>query len=363
MVTDLWNLVIVNPMMNILVFIYSLIGNYGVAIIIFTILLKLVTLPFSLQQMKSMKRQAEVQPEIQALQKKYGKDKEKLSQEQMKLYKERGINPLGGCLPMLIPWPLFLAFYQSVNTVMSTQPEQFIDLSKHLLPAMSVFVPVGTQFLWLDLTKPDPFYILPVLAVITTWMQQKMTSGMQPGADGQAQSMNQTMQLMMPLFMGYITLSFASGLAIYWVLFNIIGIIQQYFTTGWGDLGKMLPAWFLKVLPGAKPAAMAVAVAATSSAKSGATKAAGGKSAAVATSSSKTGSATTAKETKGGPRKPSRERRATILDDDAYAASVSTRRRSQAAVPAPDADPPGGDGQSATALPAKKSRQKKSPEQ
>jgi YidC/Oxa1 family membrane protein insertase len=358
--TDLWNLAIVNPMMNILVFIYSVVGNYGIAIIILTILLKLVTLPFSLQQTRSMKKQAELQPELQALQKKHGKDKEKLSQEQMKLYKERGINPLGGCLPMLIPWPLFLAFYQSVNTVMSTQPEQFLELSKHLLPALAASVPVGVQFLWLNLTKPDPLYILPALAVVTTWMQQKMTSGMQPGGDGQGAQMNQTMQLMMPLFMGYITLSFASGLAIYWVLFNVISIIQQYFVTGWGDLGKMLPAWFLKILPGPKMAA-SVAVAAAASSKSGATKSTSSKTTASVASSSKSSSAAASKGQLSGPRKPSREHRATILDDDAYSGTVSTRRRSSAVDPGPDAAL-SSDGQSATALPAKKSRQKKNPE-
>jgi YidC/Oxa1 family membrane protein insertase len=361
-VTDLWNLAIVNPMMNILVFIYSLVGNYGVAIIILTILLKLVTLPFSLQQTKSMKKQAEVAPELQALQKKYAKDKEKLSQEQMKLYKERGINPLGGCLPMLIPWPLFVAFYQSVNTVMSTQPEQFLELSKHLLPALAPVVPVGVQFLWLNLTKPDPLYILPALAVITTWLQQKMMAGMQAGGDGQAQSMNQTMSFMMPLFMGYITLSFASGLAIYWVLFNIIAIIQQYFIAGWGDLGKMLPPWFLKIFPGPKLAVATVAVSSTNSSKNDTAKSTGGKSMTSTASSSKSGVATANKASQNGPRKPSRDRRATILDDDAYAGTVSTRRRSAVVDPEPDAAV-AGDAQSATALPAKKSRRKKNPEQ
>jgi YidC/Oxa1 family membrane protein insertase len=256
--TQLFNLVIVNPLLNILVFIYSLIGNYGVAILIFTVLIKLVTLPFSVQQQKSMRNQQAVQPELAALQKKYAKDKEKLAQEQMKLYKEKGINPLGGCLPMLIPWPIFIAFYQSVQSVMSAQPEQFMQLSQHVLPALASQLPVNIHFLWLNLAKPDPFYILPALAVITTWVQQKMMT--MPSTDPQAQSMNQTMGLMMPLFMGWITLTFVSGLAIYWVTFNIVGIIQQYFITGWGELGKMLPDAVLKVLPGAVPVVKSVAV-------------------------------------------------------------------------------------------------------
>jgi len=128
--TELWNMVIVNPLLNSLVFIYGLVGNYGVAILIFTVLIKLFTLPFSMQQQKAMKAQAAVQPELQALQKKHGKDKQRYQQEMMKLYKERGINPLGGCLPMLIPWPIFLAFYQSVSSVMS-----FRSTLCRLLPA------------------------------------------------------------------------------------------------------------------------------------------------------------------------------------------------------------------------------------
>ncbi len=256
MITEIWNLVIVNPMMNVLVFIYALVRNYGIAIIIFTVLLKLLTLPFSIQQTRSMKKQQEAAPALAALQKKYGKDRERMAQEQMKLYKERGINPLGGCLPMLIPWPLFIAFYQSVSSVISNQPEQFMQMAQHILPRLSVFMPVNDQFLWLNLSIPDPFYVLPVLAVVTTFIQQKMMTTQ--SGDEQAQSMNQTMGLMMPLFMGWITLNFAAGLAIYWVTFNIAGIVQQYFVVGWGDLGKMIPEPILRRFPGPTPVVYAV---------------------------------------------------------------------------------------------------------
>lgn len=248
MLTALWNALIVNPLLNTLVFIYSIVGNYGVAIIIFTILIKVVTLPFTLQQTKAMRKQAALQPELQALQKKYGKDKEKYAQAQMQLYKERGINPLGGCLPMLIPWPIFVAFYQSITNVMSTQPEQFMELAKHLMPQLAHVVPVREAFLWMNLARPDPLYILPVLAFATTWIQQKMTT--MPAADAQSAQMSQTMGLMMPFFTLMITISFASGLGIYWVVFNIAGIIQQYVVAGWGDLAKYMPKSILRRFPG-----------------------------------------------------------------------------------------------------------------
>lgn len=258
MLTDVWNLLIVNPMVNILVFIYSLVGSYGVAILIFTVLIKLATLPFTMQQQKAMRAQAGVAPKMEAIKKKYAKDPQKLQQAQLELYKTEHINPLSGCLPMLIPWPIFVAFYQSVQSVMTAQPEQFMQLSQHILPALANRVPVNEVFLWLNLSRPDPLFILPVLAGITTWVQQQMMQ--MPSSDAQSKSMNQTMGIFMPIFMGYITLTFASGLAVYWVAFNIIGIVQQYFITGWGELGKKLPAPILKRLPG--PKGMQVAVAA-----------------------------------------------------------------------------------------------------
>lgn len=255
--TEVWNLLIVNPMMNILVFIYSLVGNYGVAILIFTVLIKIATLPFTMQQQKAMKAQAGVAPKMEAIKKKYAKDPQKLQQAQLELYKTEHINPLSGCLPMLIPWPIFVAFYQSVQSVMTAQPEQFMQLSQHILPALANRVPVNEVFLWLNLSRPDPLFILPVLAGITTWVQQQMMQ--MPSSDAQSKSMNQTMGIFMPIFMGYITLTFASGLAVYWVAFNIIGIVQQYFITGWGELGKKLPAPILKLLPGPKGMQVAVA--------------------------------------------------------------------------------------------------------
>jgi len=257
--TYLWNTLIFNPLLNILVFIYSLVGNYGIAIIVFTIFIKLLTLPFTMQQQKSFKAQAALAPELEKIKKKYGdkagrEDREKMAQEQMQLYKKYGINPLGGCLPMLIPWPLFLAFYQAVSQVMTTQPEQYLELAKHLWQPLATALPVGERFLWMNLSRPDPLYILPLFAVVTTWVQQKMMT--MPSTDSQAASMNQTMGLMMPLFTGWITLTFASGLGLYWVFFNVVGIVQQYFVTGWGQLAPYVPRSILRRFPGPTPSAM-----------------------------------------------------------------------------------------------------------
>jgi len=243
----LWNTLIFNPMVNVLLWIYTLLaqisfpGAYGFAIILFTILIRIITLPFYSQSQKAMKKQQELMKskEWLEMQKKYAKDKEKLSQEQMKLYQAAGVNPLGGCLPALIPWPVMIGLYQSITMVMGAQPEQLMDLAKHLynfLPALAAAVPVNSDFFGLNLAgSPNGIgYVVPALVLATTWIQQKMMTV--PQADPQSAQMNQSMQLMMPLFIGYISLSFPIGLSLYWIVFNILGIAQQYVTSGWGTL-------------------------------------------------------------------------------------------------------------------------------
>lgn len=246
----IWNTFIFNPMVNILLFIYTLIGNYGIAIILFTLLIRLITLPFYAQQQKAMKKQQMLlqSKEYQEMQKKYAKDKEKLAQEQMRIYRENGVNPIGGCLPALIPWPVLIGLYQSITMVMGTQPEQLMDLSKHLYtfwPALAMAVPVNPFFLGLNLAGQPDFaapvtLVIPALVLASTWVQQKMTT--MPSADSQSAQMNQSMQMMMPLFIGYISLSFPIGLSLYWIVFNVVGIVQQYIQQGgWGNLFKSTP--------------------------------------------------------------------------------------------------------------------------
>lgn len=249
-IAPVWNTFIFDPMVNVLLFIYVLIGNYGIAIILFTLLIRLITLPFYAQQQKAMKKQQSLMQskEWQEMQKKYAKDKEKLSQEQMRLYREGGVNPLGGCLPALIPWPILVGLYQSITMVMGAQPEQLMDLSKHLYtlsPALAMAVPVNSGFLGLNLAGHPDFaapltLVIPALVLASTWVQQKMMTV--PSTDAQSAQMNQSMQMMMPLFIGYISLSFPIGLSLYWIVFNVVGIVQQYLQQGgWGNLFKSTP--------------------------------------------------------------------------------------------------------------------------
>lgn len=254
----MWNMLIINPMINTLLWIYSLVGNFGIAIILFTILIRLVTHPLTVQQMKGTQAMQEFQKskKWQDLQKKYKDDKQKLQQEQMKLYQEMGINPLGSCLPTLIQFPIIIGLYQAVIRVLAVTPVQLLDLSQHVYPFVNAagMIPLNNRFLWMDLSQPERLNVfgigIPVLAIIvvvTTFLQSKlMTPPSQPGEQG-AQMM-QAMNIYMPLLMGYLALTFAAGLSLYFVASNLV-TIAQYALMGKLNWSNILPA---SLLPGKK---------------------------------------------------------------------------------------------------------------
>jgi len=232
--------VLVGPLMGGLRFLADNIGlGAGAAIILFTVLIRVVLLPLTLQQIKSHKAMQKLQPEIKALQKKHGNDREKISQETMALYKEHGVNPAASCLPMLLQMPVLFALYAAMRNLGAGEGQPFHDPS-FTAPAA-----------WLVLNQPDviknisiggtllvslPFVIpgiLPILAAVTQWVQQRM---MTPQTDDPQQKMQNQMMQFMPLMMLWFGLSFSSALALYWVTQNVFGIVQQYFSTGWGSL-------------------------------------------------------------------------------------------------------------------------------
>ncbi len=224
--TVLWNTAIVHPLTEGLRFLYGIFGSYGLAIIAFTIIIRVVMIPLSMQQLKSSKSMQELQPEIQALQKKYAKEKEKLSQETMKLYKERGVNPMAGCLPTLIQMPIWLGLYSALLTL-STTPE-----------FASGFLWIGNIAAQANMSNPLD-WVLPVLTVISQWIVQKMMTPVVQ--DPQQKSMN-SMMAFMPLMFGYFAFQVPAGLVLYWTASNIFSLVQQYFTTGWGALAPTVSA-------------------------------------------------------------------------------------------------------------------------
>jgi len=234
---EVWNLIIGNPVLNVLIALSHILGgSFGLAIIVLTVIIRLISWPLTKRQLKSTKAMQDMQPKIQELQRKYGKNQQKLQQEMMKLYKEAGVNPLGCLWPMLVQLPIWIALYQAIMGALATTPENLLDLAHRLYSwdIVNQAIPLNSHFLWLDLGTSGDF-ILAIIVGGTMWVQQKMTQA--PAVDPRQESTTRMMTLMMPLMFGFITLMVPSGLALYWAVSNIIGIITQYFFTGgWGYL-------------------------------------------------------------------------------------------------------------------------------
>lgn len=257
----MWDTLIIHPFTNLLLWIYSVLvdipGAFGWSIILFTIAIRAVTWPLNAQQLKGAQAMQELQndKDWQAIQKKYAKDKEKLAQEQMRVYKEKGINPFSSCLPTLIQFPIIIGLYQSIIRALASAPLGLLQLARSLYPTLSVaaLIPLNSRFLWMDLSLPEgiplPFEIsflpngLPTLALIvavTTYIQSKLTMPATANPGDQSAAMGKTMSIYMPLLLGYFALTFASGLSVYFITSNLLGIFQ-YAVTGRANWRNLLP--------------------------------------------------------------------------------------------------------------------------
>jgi YidC/Oxa1 family membrane protein insertase len=254
----MWDL-FVSIFVNVLIWIYDVIGNnFGIAIILFTILIRIVTWPLNAQQMKGAAAMQELQndKDWQAIQKKYAKDKEKLAQEQMRIYRERKISPFSSCLPTLIQFPIIIALYQSITRSLGSTPLDLLKLSRSIIfPFLNVsdLIPLNSKFLWMDLGHPESIAILgfafPTLALIvaiTTYIQSKLTMPASTNPNDQSAAMSKMMSIYMPLLLGYFALNFASGLSVYFITSNILGIVQ-YAMQGKANWRNLLPGGQKKV--------------------------------------------------------------------------------------------------------------------
>jgi len=256
----------VSLFVNSLLWIYNVVGqNFGVAIILFTILIKVLTWPLNGAQLKSAKAMQDLQndKDWQAIQKKYAKDKEKLAQEQMRIYKEKGVSPFSSCLPTLIQLPVIFALYQSITRSLATTPLALLQLTRSIgsFLDVSALIPLNSKFLWMDLGLPEGVLIpglnisflpngIPTLAIIvaiTTYIQTKLTTPPNTNPNDQSAAMSGMMSIYMPLMLGWFALTFASGLAVYFVVSNLLGIVQ-YAMMGRANWRNLLPG-------GNKPAA------------------------------------------------------------------------------------------------------------
>ena len=230
---------IINPIVTLMVFFYDLLGNQIVlSIALVTVLIRLAVSPLMISQQRSTRAMQEVQPELNKLREKYKNDREKLAQEQMRLFREHGVNPLGGCLPLLVQLPILLALYRAINAALASTPFELVDLSDRLLfHGFDGAIPLNNFWLGMDLTLPptaNPAIALslPLLVMITTWLQSRLTipptqpsAGDDPKAN-QAAQMTRTMTTVMPLMFGFFSLSFSVGLSIYFFVSNVVGIVQ-----------------------------------------------------------------------------------------------------------------------------------------
>ncbi|RPI87519.1 MAG: YidC/Oxa1 family membrane protein insertase [Chloroflexi bacterium] len=248
----MWDSLIINPMINTLLVIYNLVGgNFGIAIIVFTILIRLILYPLTVKQLKGTQGMQDLQQskEWQEAQKKYKGDREQLQREQLRLYKEFGVNPMASCLPTLLQFPIMIGLYQAVIRALSVTPIQLLDLSKHIYPFVpaAAMIPLNNRFLWMDLSQPERLMIagvgIPVLAilvVVTTYLQSKLMQPPSSNPNDQSAQMARTMNLTMPLFMGYIAYIYSSGLALYFLVGNLL-YIAQYAIMGRLNWKNLLP--------------------------------------------------------------------------------------------------------------------------
>lgn len=182
-------------------------GSYGFAIILTTVVIRLAVLPLMVKQIKNSKAMQALQPELQKLKEKHKNDPKKVQEETMKLFQKNNVNPLSGCLPLLVQMPFLIAFYQAIIRNPS--------IHSH-------------TFLWMSLGKPDQFYILPILAAATTFLQQKVMGTGTPQNNPQTKMMF----VIMPIMILVIAVSYPSALSLYWVFGNVVTILQSFFIKG-----------------------------------------------------------------------------------------------------------------------------------
>jgi YidC/Oxa1 family membrane protein insertase len=242
-IITIWNTLVIEPMINSLVMLYSIFFlSFGITIAVFTVLIRGAMFPLTVKQSRALKAMTVLQPRLKDIQDKHGDDRQKRASETMKVYKEAGVNPVGCLGPFFIQFPIWIGLYQAILQTLPSTPESLVGLSGRLyswLPRVHEVVPLDSSFLWLDLAVPDSTPILPVAVGLSMFIMQKMTT--MPTADPRQQSTNQMMLWMMPLMFGFFTTTFPSGLAVYWVISNVVGVVMQGFITGWGPLMNLNP--------------------------------------------------------------------------------------------------------------------------
>ena len=266
--SEIWNTLFIEPLVNGLVFFYQLTGNLGVAIILFTIFIRFLLLPLTLPSLRAAQKMRELAPYLERIKKRHKDDRAKLAQAQSELYRQHGVNPLAGCLPQIIQIVILIALFNVFFRIFTPTQETSVatKLNEFLWPFLQLpeDTTIDLRFLHLDLVYPDVFSLpplpipLPGVFLIASAFVQFLSSKMMmpalsndqkqaqktPGEmDNLAVSLQQSMLWTFPAMTLVVGYTFPSGLVLYWFVFSLFQMVQQYFTSGWGGLTP----WLIKV--------------------------------------------------------------------------------------------------------------------
>jgi YidC/Oxa1 family membrane protein insertase len=251
-----WQTYVIDPLSDLLQTIAGGVGGYGIAIILFTLAIRLVILPLTAKQMKSQRAMQELQPKINAIKKASGGDRQKDSQLTMELYKKEGVNPVAGCFPLLIQMPILFGLYGALLTVSQCVGPDAVGIGRlgyQDCLAAGGHMLMDEQFLWFNLADIDRTFSIPVgdsiplpgyisvialMAGVVQWIQTYMATPI--NAEGTQATMGRVMQFM-PIMIVLFAWNFFSGIVVYWVISSFLGVVQQFFTTGLGKFERILP--------------------------------------------------------------------------------------------------------------------------
>lgn len=257
---ELLNTLFLDPFLNVLIFLYQVLGHdMGLAIIALTIIFKVITLPLNLRMLRSQRRMQQLRPKLEKLKEQHGDDRMALAQAQMDLYKSEGVSPAGSCLPLLLQLPFLIGLFAAFRLVVDAKNVD--ELNSHLYSESMYFnslADLDLQFFWTNLASPDQLFILPVLAAVSQFVLTKMMTPNLPKRkkqdnaqasleDSLAAAQGQMVYLF-PIITFFINLTFPAGLALYWTAGNIFSIIQQFYinaqfsSTVTDNLGIIEPA-------------------------------------------------------------------------------------------------------------------------
>lgn len=266
--SEIWNTLFIEPLVNGLVFFYQLTGNLGMAIILFTIFIRFLLIPLTLPSLRAAQKMRELTPYLDRIKKRHKDDRAKLAQAQAELYRQHGVNPLAGCLPQIIQIVILIALFNVFFRIFTPTQDTSVatKLNEFLWPFLQLpeDTTIDLRFLHLDLVHPDVFSLpplpipLPGVFLIASSLVQFLSSKMMmptlsnyqkqaqqtpPEMDNLAVSLQQSMLWTFPAMTLVVGYNFPSGLVLYWFIFSLFQMVQQYFTSGWGGLTP----WLIKV--------------------------------------------------------------------------------------------------------------------